>query len=307
MTGGVEEMKNKKNSVSGDGIFKSKGFYVALYSCMGVLLVGSIVVSYNMMNAPQNQEVVQVSNLEQDSVPTMSQAIGSHSLAEVETRISQSQETAISGITDFFRNNDVETEEAPAEEAAPEATQAPQTGAPAPQPQPTVSESEAEVVKDNSGESEEVVIEEIEADPVFNVFSDNDQMLWPVSGEILMEYSTDSMVFDETLNQFRRNDTVNIASYAGSQVRAAADGVVTSVSSTRRDGNTVTIEHGNGWATTYSQLQDGIFVSEGDVVIAGEIIGEVGSPSVFTSGLGYNLGFRVARDEGTVNPLTVLE
>lgn len=277
-------MKNKKNSFASDSIFKNKGFYVALYSCIGVLLVGAIAVSYSMMNNLQRRELTQVDDIDFNSLqPTINSTTESYVFQQQELANNDSGNMEIGGISDFFKGDD--EEENPEEE-----------------PQDT---DENGVPQEESEVSTEIE-EPIEADPVFNVFGENDVMMWPIVGEILMNYSTDSMVYDETLNQYRTNDTVNIAAEPGLQVRASADGIISSVSNTRRDGNQVTIDHGNGWTTTYSQLQDNILVSEGDVVLAGEVIGEVGSPSIFTSALGYNLGFKVAQGDRTVDPLQVL-
>jgi len=144
------------------------------------------------------------------------------------------------------------------------------------------------------------------ADPVFNIFSGSDDMIWPVNGEIVMDFSMDRLIHDVTLNQFRTNDKVSIAATIGTQVRAAADGIVRSITTDRRLGNTVVVEHGNGWFTTYSQLQDHILVEEGDVVVEGQVIGGVGEPSIFYTLLGSHLSFRVMRDDTPVNPMIVL-
>lgn len=279
-------MKNKKNPISSDSMFRSKGFYVALYSCIGVLLVGSIAVSYSMMSSQLRTQAEEVDL--NDLQPTLNPNTSSYALSQLEMENYIYGDNALGGITDFFKNDDSE------EENADDASEEPQL-------------TETKTSESYSDAEQEVSANEaIEADPVFNVFGDNDTMMWPVSGEILMSYSTDSMVFDQTLNQFRINDTINIAAEQGTQVRASADGVISSVSNTRRDGNKVVIDHGNGWTTTYSQLQDGILVSEGDVVLVGEVIGEVGIPSIFTSELGDNLGFKVTHGDSTVDPTIVL-
>lgn len=278
-------MKNK-NSITSDSMFKNKGFYVALYSCVGVLLVGAIAVSYSMMNSMQRKELAQVDDLDFNSLqPTINSTTESYVFKEREMANNEFGNMEIGGISDFFKDDDEEEDNTEEEPQETDASSVPE-------------QEESEVFTETE--------EPIEADPVFNVFGENDVMMWPVIGEILMSYSTDSMVYDETLNQYRTNDTVSIAASPGVEVRASADGIVASVTETRRDGNQVTIEHGNGWTTTYSQLQDNILVSEGDVVLAGEVIGEVGSPSIYSSALGYNLGFKVAQGDSTVDPLQVL-
>ena len=148
--------------------------------------------------------------------------------------------------------------------------------------------------------------EEMLADPVFNTFTGNEDMDWPVAGEVVMDFSMESLVYDKTLNQYRTNDGICIAAGVGEQVKAAADGVVRSIYSTREMGNAIVIEHGNGWFTTYSQLQNGILVEEGDVVSTGQVIGGVGEPSIYYTLLGSHLAFKVVKDDAPVNPGSVL-
>ena len=148
--------------------------------------------------------------------------------------------------------------------------------------------------------------EEVLADPVFNTFTGNEDMDWPVSGKIVMDFSVERLVYDVTLDQYRTNDNICIEAAIGEKVKASADGIVRSIYSTREMGNSIVIEHGNGWFTTYSQLQNGILVNEGDVVNAGQVIGGVGEPSIYSTLLGSHLSFKVVKDDAVVNPSLVL-
>jgi murein DD-endopeptidase MepM/ murein hydrolase activator NlpD len=147
---------------------------------------------------------------------------------------------------------------------------------------------------------------QVPAVPDLEKFADGSKMSWPVVGEVIMPFSMNSLVYDQTLEQFRTNDSISIAAVAGTQVRAAADGVVVSVKSTRELGNAVVVDNGNGWTTTYSQLQDGVLVKEGDVVKKDQVIGGVGNPSVHSVLLGNHLGLRIAKDDMAKNPLDLL-
>ena len=70
---------------------------------------------------------------------------------------------------------------------------------------------------------------------------------------------------------------VDFAASIGTPVRATADGVVKSiVSSKRGHGNTVILEHGNGYETVYAHL-DAIRVLTGQKILSGAIIGTVGN------------------------------
>jgi murein DD-endopeptidase MepM/ murein hydrolase activator NlpD len=145
-----------------------------------------------------------------------------------------------------------------------------------------------------------------QSDQPLLMFTAEDRFSWPVFGDIIMEYSTTSLVFNPTLNSWRINDNVAISSPEGSQVQAAADGRVADILSTRERGKTVVIEHGNGWSTTYSQLQSDVAVSVGDVVERGQTIGYVGKPTMYSYALAPHVMFRVLQDDVTVNPRSMM-
>ena len=146
----------------------------------------------------------------------------------------------------------------------------------------------------------------ITAPPSFTVFEEGDAMAWPLTGEIVMAYSMDHVIYDKTLDQYRTNSSISIASEEGAEVRAAADGLVTAVEKSRENGRTVVLEHGNGWQTTYCQLQDDVPVDVGSVVKQGQVLGNVSAPSMYSVLLGPHLDFSVARSGVVMNPLDML-
>lgn len=144
------------------------------------------------------------------------------------------------------------------------------------------------------------------ADPVFSIFGDDHTMAWPIAGDIVMDFSMDRTIFDVTLQQFRTSDSISIQAEAGEVVRAAAEGIVREITNTRTNGISVVVDHGNGWVTTYSQLDEYLFISEGDVLLEGQRIGVVGEPSIHRVLLGDHLGFAVKRNGVPHDPNLVL-
>ncbi|MCL2396533.1 MAG: M23 family metallopeptidase [Defluviitaleaceae bacterium] len=141
----------------------------------------------------------------------------------------------------------------------------------------------------------------------FPHFAEGDNMHWPIAGDILMDFAMDRLIFDATLDQWRTNDNVAIEASRGDAVRAAATGRVAEITSTRQFGQKVVIDHGNGWVTTYTQLDPAsLVVRVDDVVNRGQIIGSVGSPSIFGSMLGYHVGFAIANNDVPVDPNVML-
>lgn len=126
-------------------------------------------------------------------------------------------------------------------------------------------------------------------------------LIWPVSGNIVMDYSVDHGIFDATLNQYRTNDSVCISANEGTNVKASAAGTVTSIITDSKNGLSVVIDHGNGWETTYGQLKD-ISVSEGSMVNKGQVIGSIAAPSKYSVLLGSHLDFTVSYNDDTVDP-----
>lgn len=137
-------------------------------------------------------------------------------------------------------------------------------------------------------------------------FDDNDEMAWPVSGQILMDYNMDSAIYDKTLEQYRTNNSICISAPLGAEVLAGADGTVTAVTKDEEKGVSVSVEHGNGWLSTYSQLQNNVSVSEGQTVFKGDIIGNIGEPSKYSVALGPHLEFSVFKDNEATDPKLVL-
>ena len=337
--------KNNKNR----SIFERRGFYAALYSCIGVVLVLAIGISINSMNQSATDMFGRQTTAQPSEQTALPRAHAHNDGVMEEVRV---EEASIRDILPILpRLGDEALPEAspevPAEppqestppESSPEPPQVERAPVPPPEPEPAPqpgSDAALTYVPEvvpvmQPGDAYAIVAadepdlanvpvnvttwhddplvtahDNILADPVFNIFSGNTDMGWPVRGDIVMGFSMDSLIHDVTLNQFRTNDKISIQAHIGTQVRAASDGVVRSVEHDRRLGNTVVIEHGNGWFTTYSQLQDHILVAVGDVVVKDQVIGGVGVPSIFYTLLGSHLSFRVVRDDVAVNPLMVL-
>lgn len=130
-------------------------------------------------------------------------------------------------------------------------------------------------------------------------------LLWPVSGQVVIPYSPDHGVYYYTLDQFGTSDAMVLSAAAGTEVKAAAKGVVTSIDENYRTGTTVTLALGNNTSLVYGQLEVEN-LQEGDVVEAGECIGTVAEPTRYFVVEGPNLYFQVMEGETSVNPEELL-
>ncbi|MDE6882143.1 MAG: peptidoglycan DD-metalloendopeptidase family protein [Lachnospiraceae bacterium] len=137
-------------------------------------------------------------------------------------------------------------------------------------------------------------------------FKEEDNLVWPIVGDVLINYSMDQTVFFPTLQQYKYNPAIVIAANQGENITAAANGRVTSVSYDPTIGNMVVMDLGNGYELTYGQLEN-ITVSEGSYVAVGDGIGTVASPTKYYSVEGTNVYFKLTKDGEPVNPMTKLQ
>lgn len=153
--------------------------------------------------------------------------------------------------------------------------------------------------------SAEIISEQVLLQEGIN-FTEEESLMWPSAGTILIDYSMDSSVYFPTLNQYKYNPALIIASDTGNQVLASAKGIVESIGIDEETGTTLVLNIGNGYKLTYGQLKE-LAVSEGDVVEAGAVLGYVSEPTKYYSKEGSNLYFQMTQDENAVDPVLYLE
>lgn len=165
-----------------------------------------------------------------------------------------------------------------------------------------VNEEVLDVVEEAAEEinTEEAGAEEVVVAPTLN-FSENDGLIRPVTGDILMHYSMDSSIYFATLDQYKYNPAVVFSAEQGSQVSVCAPGKVIDIFEDAKIGKAVTLDLGNGYQATYGQLEN-IEVSVDSYVEAGEVLGFVGAPTKYYSVEGSNLYFMLTKDGVAVNP-----
>ena len=135
-------------------------------------------------------------------------------------------------------------------------------------------------------------------------------MLWPVpsSGLLTTIFWCDNPACHSNSGKASGHGALDIAANEGADVVAVMDGVVESQGFGTNEnhqngyGNFIRINHGNGYITQYSHLYS-IYVTEGQRVTAGQVIGGVGNTGKST---GNHLDFFILKNGVRVDPLLYL-
>jgi murein DD-endopeptidase MepM/ murein hydrolase activator NlpD len=117
--------------------------------------------------------------------------------------------------------------------------------------------------------------------------------VWPVDGPITSSFG---------LRWGRMHEGIDIGVGFGTPIRAAAAGTVIHAGWLGGYGNLVVVDHGGGLSTAYGHQQE-IYVSSGQQVDQGTVLGEVGSTGNST---GPHLHFEVRVNGSAIDPLGYL-
>ena len=137
-------------------------------------------------------------------------------------------------------------------------------------------------------------------------FSKKEKLSWPVQGNIILPYSMDTTIYFETLDVYKCNPGMMIASKEGTPVYAAFSGTVTDVSSSGEYGNMLTVDIGGGYSVTYGQLKD-IRVAKGQEVDASEMIATIAKTTSTYTTEGDHLFLQMKKDGEGVDPSQFLQ
>jgi len=114
----------------------------------------------------------------------------------------------------------------------------------------------------------------------------------PVSGTITSRYGSREEIRDHD------HQGLDIATKAGTPIKAVADGKVSFAGEKSGYGNLIILDHGNGITTYYGHCSK-LYVKSGTTVSAGDVIAAVGSTGKST---GPHLHFEIRKNGVYVNP-----
>ena len=168
-----------------------------------------------------------------------------------------------------------------------------------------IGEAQAVVNQGENINSENQDNEGLNQDETSNSLNENktkEKFIKPVDGENITNYSMDSLIYSNTLQEWVTHRGIDIKADKTTVVKASADGTIKSIKEDPRYGLSITIEHSEGFQSVYSCLLSAEFVKEGDTVTQGQSIGTVGNSAVFESAEGSHLHFELLKDGEYVNP-----
>lgn len=123
--------------------------------------------------------------------------------------------------------------------------------------------------------------------------------LMPASGRLTSKFGNRR---DPFTRKIRFHQGIDIANSSGTNIKAAAKGVVKFAGYNGNYGRTIIIDHGYGYKTLYAHNRK-ILVKVGDKVEKGQVISKMGSSGRST---GSHLHFEIHKDNKPINPFNVL-
>ncbi len=155
-------------------------------------------------------------------------------------------------------------------------------------------------------EAEEVIapVEE-EAEVTEEVMAEITYKL-PVAGQLQKKFSVDELLWDETMEDWRTHNGIDIAGDIGTVVDTCAPGKVLESYEDEMYGFVVKIQHGDGVVTVYKNLEKTV-VKKDDTVDEGQMIGTVGEKGAFEMAQKPHLHFEVIVEGKNINPLEFIK
>lgn len=124
----------------------------------------------------------------------------------------------------------------------------------------------------------------------------------PLNGEILKIYSIDKVIYSKTLELWKTHDGIDIKGNIGDKVKSIEKGIVEKVYEDSFYGVTVVIDHGQGYKSSYSNLDSDVNVKVKETVTKGKVIGKISNTAIGEIKDDPHLHFTLIKDNQIVDP-----
>ncbi|MFA7534433.1 MAG: M23 family metallopeptidase [Tissierellaceae bacterium] len=149
--------------------------------------------------------------------------------------------------------------------------------------------------------------EELEERDINLVASKEEGIILPVEGPIITEYTSNVLVYSETLEAWVGHGAIDIGAAEGTAVAAAMDGTVKEVYEDELWGIVIVLEHGNELETRYSNLSTKEMVKEGISVKKGDHISKIGKSAKIEMLMEPHLHFEVIKNGKIIDPRSIIK
>ncbi len=137
--------------------------------------------------------------------------------------------------------------------------------------------------------------------------SEKFEPIMPIKGEIIKDYHIDTLVYSNTLKDYRTHSGLDIKGKILDKVCAIEKGIVENAYADALMGNTIIISHQDGIKSIYSNLSTLEMVDFGQSVTKGMVISGIGDTALLETGDEAHLHFEMTKNGESVNPLSVIK
>ena len=128
-----------------------------------------------------------------------------------------------------------------------------------------------------------------------------------LNGNVLKGYNASELQYNSALKLWEIHKAIDFEAEIGTDVLAAYDGTVKSISTNLLEGTVIEIDHGDGLITAYGSLDSAAKVKVGDVVKRGDIIGKASNTATGESNGSGEVHFEVWKDGNLIDPANYLD
>ena len=161
---------------------------------------------------------------------------------------------------------------------------------------------EEEIEETQENDIEENPQEEEESQETQEAAADNFiSYSMPIKGTIIKPFNMEELQYSKTYGDMRIHYGIDIVAEEGTPIKCAGAGKVSEISQNALWGTVITIDHGNGFSSTYCGVED-VKVEIDDTVSEGKIIATVGTVPCECLDESH-LHFEMKNKDGYISPL----